>query len=190
LLRGFIRRILGSAQEAPTSDQGDCAQAFVEARAATTGRDAGSQGRNPVAIVGPSCKVLFVPAPLPESVSRAQIDGSRLLLPPEPRRNVAVIADTRVSGSIVEINRAIPFVGILTGLAYIGHRVVVFDGQLSRIEEGCRDADVLIVDGAVLPHLHRDWYDLARHAMRTPGIYMHDRKTYTLRPLLPKVQEK
>jgi len=103
---------------------------------------------------------------------------------------VAVIADTRVSGSTVEINRAIPFVGILTGLAYIGHRVVVFDGQLSRIEEGCRDADVLIVDGAVLLHLHPDWYGLARRAMRTPGIYMHDRKTYTLRPLLPTAQQK
>lgn len=175
---------MGSSREAPTEDKGDCVRAFAEARAATAGSDAGSQARNQVAIVGPSCNLLFVPAP-PGTVSRAQIDGSRRLLPPNPRRNVAVIADTRVSGSIVEINRAIPFVGILTGLAYIGHRVIVFDGQLSRVEEGCRDADVLIVDSAALPHLHPEWHSLARRVMRTPGIYMHDRKTYTLRPLLP-----
>lgn len=190
LLRGFITRVMGSSQKALAAEQGDCVRAFAEARAATAGRAAGVQGHKQVAIVGPSCNLLFIPAPLPESVSRAQIDGARRLVPPEPRRNVAVIADTRVSGSTVEINRAIPFVGILTGLAYIGHRVVVFDGQLSRIEEGCRDADVLIVDGAVLPHLHPDWYGLARRAMRTPGIYMHDRKTYTLRPLLPTAQQK
>lgn len=83
---------------------------------------------------------------------------------------MAVIADTRVSGSLAEINKTIPFVGILTGLAYIGHCVIVFDGQLNRIELGCRGADVLIVDGSVLPHLHHDWYATARQVMRRPGI--------------------
>jgi hypothetical protein len=98
---------------------------------------------------------------------------------------VAVIADTRVSGSLAEINKTIPFVGILVGLAYIGHCVIVFDGQLSRIAQGCRDADVLIVDGALLPYLHHDWHTTARQVMRTPGIYVHDRNSYTLRPILP-----
>lgn len=98
---------------------------------------------------------------------------------------MAVIADTRVSGSLAEINKTIPFVGTLTGLAYIGHCVIVFDGEFSRIEQGCRDADVLIVDSAVLGRLHHDWYTTARQAMRSPGIYVHDRKAYVLRPLLP-----
>jgi hypothetical protein len=146
-------------------------------------RIAGSGTHNRVAIISPSGDLLFLP--VPKSVSEAQIAHARHLLPPEPRRTVAVIADTRVSGSLAEINKTIPFIGILTGLACIGHCVIVFDGQLSRIAQGCRDADVLIVDGAVLPHLHHDWYTTAREAMRSPGIYVHDRKTYALRPVLP-----
>ncbi len=184
LLHGFINKARGSTPEKSGFAEGEWARVFAQARAAACSTDSGALGRNKVVIVSPSGDLLFVAA-LPASVSEVQIAHARNMLPQEPRRTVAVIADTRVSGSVAEINKVIPFVGMLMGLAYVGHCVVVFDGQLSTIEQGCRDADVLIVDGAVLPHLHHEWYSRARHVMRTPGIYMHDRKTYTLRPLLP-----
>jgi hypothetical protein len=182
MLRRFVDKLRGL--EVGGCDD-DCAQVFARARAASGGAAEGVSTGNQVAIVSPSCNLLFIPAPSPGSVSESLVARSRNLLPPEPRRTVAAIADTRVSGSLAEINKTIPFVGILVGLAYIGHRVILFDGQLCRIEQGCRDADVLIVDGAILPHLHNDWYTTARQAMRSPGIYVHDRKTYALRPMLP-----
>ena len=122
---------------------------------------------------------------MPESALPGQLASARSIIAPEPRRSVAAIADTSVSGSLAEINKTIPFVGILAGLAYIGHRVIVFDGQMNAIEPGCRDSDVLIVDSAVLPRLHPDWYSTARRAMRRPEMYLHDRATFTLRPILP-----
>ena len=184
MLRRLLDKLRGPKHQGLELGGDDCAQVFAKARAEADGGAASASTHNRVAIVSPSGGLLFIPAPLPESVSEAQIARSRNLLPPEPRRTVAVIADTRVSGSLAEINKTIPFVGMLVGLAYIGHCVTVFDGQLSRIEPGCRDADILIVDGALLPHLHHDWYATARRSMRSPGIYVHDRKTYALRPVL------
>jgi hypothetical protein len=185
LLRRLLDKLRGPKHPGLDLGGDDCAQVFAQARAEADGRAASASTHNQVAIVSPSGGLLFIPAPLPESVSEAQIARSRNLLPPEPRRIVAVIADTRVSGSLTEINNTIPFVGMLVGLAYIGHCVTVFDGKLSRIAQGCRDADVLIVDDAVLPHLPDEWYATARQAMRSPGIYVHDRKAYALRPILP-----
>ena len=40
---------------------------------------------------------------------------------------------------------------------------------------GCRDADVLIVDGEALPVLPRGWQDSADAAMRNPNILVFDR---------------
>ncbi len=179
-LRGLKFRITGSGEY-------DCARVFAQARAATDNRFPGDLARNQVAIINPSGNLLLLPTPPAGSVSEAQKARVCQIISPEPRRTVAAIADTRVSGSVAEISKTIPFVGILTGLAYIGHRVIVFDGQLSGIEQGCRDSDVLIIDDAILPHLHHDWYVTATRVMRRPEIYVHDRNSYTLRPVLPNL---
>jgi hypothetical protein len=100
-------------------------------------------------------------APLPGTVSEDPVDGSRRLIPPKPRPIVVAVADTRVSGSIQVINKTIPFIGLLTELAYIGHCVIVFDGQMQQIEEACRDADVLIIDSDILSRLDHEWYATA-----------------------------
>jgi hypothetical protein len=161
----------------------DVTRVFAQAKSLQAAADPSSRQR--VAIVTPDGELSFLDAPQPGTVSEAQVASARRLIPPEPRRIVVAIADTKVSGSIEAINKKIPFIGILTGLAYIGHCIIVFDGQRNRMEEACRGADVLIIDSDVLPKLDQEWYVIATRVMRTPGIYLHDRKAYTLRPVLP-----
>ena len=72
------------------------------------------------------------------------------------------------------------FLGMLLGFAYVGHAVWVFEGHPSALTEGCRDADVLLVDGGMLPFLAPDWHAVASHARRRPEIYVHDRETFSL----------
>jgi hypothetical protein len=158
---------------------------FVKARAMAAGSSLDPSSSRQVVIVSPEGKLIVQPAPRPGSVSEAQVASCRRLIAPEPRRTVAVIADAKVSGSVEQVNETIPVIGLLTGLAYIGHCVVVFDGQLSMVADGCRDSDVLIIDDAVLPRLQDEWYPIATKVMRRPEIYVHDRKAYTLRPVLP-----
>lgn len=157
---------------------------FVKARAMAAGSALDVTARRQVVIVTPKGALIAQPAPRPGSASDSQVAAAKIL-PPEPRRTVAVIANTNVSGSVEKVNETIPFIGILIGLAYIGHSVVVFDGQVSMIADGCRDADVLIIDDVVLPHLQKEWYPIARKVMRRPEIYVHDRKEYKLHPVLP-----
>jgi hypothetical protein len=178
LLRGFIDRVLRPKSN-PLGDS--CARAFALARGA--GND-GPPSENRVAVIKPAGELMFLTAPRPDHSEMLVAEACRLI-PREPRRTIVAIADTAISGPIEEINKTIPFIGILGGLASIGHCVIVFDGQLNRIEQGCRDADVLIVDSAVLPRLHHDWYTKARSAMRKAEIYVHDRSTFALRPILP-----
>jgi hypothetical protein len=56
----------------------------------------------------------------------------------------------------------------------------VFEGHPSALAAGCREADVLIVDGAMVPYLQADWTAVASSAMKRPEIYVHDRATYSL----------
>lgn len=81
------------------------------------------------------------------------------------------------------VSKAIPFIGMLLGFAYIGHAVWVFEGHASALSHGCREADVLLVDGAMVPHLANDWQSVVSSAMRKPEIYVHDRKAFTLQRL-------
>lgn len=105
------------------------------------------------------------------------------MLPSTTKRNVAVIADATWAagdGPTLQIaNHAIPFFGLLMGLTSIGHSVWIFDGAVT--ESGCREADVLIVDGARLTVLPSDWQSNAAKVMRNPQILIHDRTTYQLR---------
>jgi hypothetical protein len=78
------------------------------------------------------------------------------------------------------ISKAIPFFGMLLGFAYIGHAVWVFEGHSSALGHGCRNADVLLVDGAMVPFLQLDWQTVASRVMRRPEIYVHDRQTFRL----------
>jgi hypothetical protein len=78
-----------------------------------------------------------------------------------------------------------PFFGILLGSACIGHAVWVFEGHASALAAGRREADVLIVDGGMVPYLTKDWARLAGSVMRHREIYVHDRATYAIRRANP-----
>ena len=118
------------------------------------------------------------------------------LVPSTAARNISVIAhNALVTGqrkplaiarekTFAAAGQAIPFFGLLIGLAYIGHKVRVFDGSHPPFcvrMFGCKDADVLIVDSAVRGKLPQDWQAVACAAMRNANIFVHDRETYQLR---------
>src|SRR5204863_4459621 len=107
--------------------------------------------------------------------------GIEKMISPAVKRKIAAIAYTELEAVQTDAGRAIPFLGILLGFAYIGHTVWVFEGHSSALAAGCRDADVLIVDGGMAPHLPPDWRTVASASMKKPEIYLHDRASFSLR---------
>jgi hypothetical protein len=134
-----------------------------------------------VIIVTPGRMLKFQPCPPPGSMADANVQNVERMMPSTVKRNVVAIAFTELEALQKDAGRAIPFLGFLLGFAYIGHAVWVFEGHPAALAAGCRDADVLLVDGAMVPHLQEDWRAVAGKAMRRPEIYIHDRATYSLK---------
>ncbi len=114
-------------------------------------------------------------------MASSQVAAVEGMIPPKVKRNIATIAYTELSALRSDISKTIPFFGILLGFAYIGHAVWVFEGHASALAAGCKDANVLIVDGEMVPHLQADWASVASNVMKGREIYIHDRATYALR---------
>lgn len=113
-------------------------------------------------------------------MAASQVASIEQIISRKQKRKVAAIAYTELNSLRADISKAIPFFGFLLGFAYIGHAVWVFEGHPSALAAGCRDADVLIVDGGMVPHLQEDWVTVASGAMKRAEIYVHDRATYSL----------
>ena len=145
---------------------------------------AGDKGQGGLVILRPNRSYLVVPK-MPESPELKKFaEGLAHLLPPGVQRNVAVISYTEFGAqtpTVTEVDKAIPFFGLLMGLAYLGHAVWVFEGHASALAEGCRDADALLIDSAMLPLLPSGWQETARAAMRNANILVHDRASFQLR---------
>jgi hypothetical protein len=139
------------------------------------------QSRQQVVIVTPGRIFMFQPCPASGAMSADKVASIEQMMPSKVKRNVAAIAFTELGGLVADASKAIPFLGILLGFAYIGHAVWVFEGHPSALAAGCRDAEVLIVDGAMVPYLQSDWVAVASSVMKRPEIYVHDRATYSLR---------
>lgn len=152
-------------------------QVFVGAR-----KRAGSA--RDLVIVLPNGRCRAVAAPPPGTVPAQAVKSVESLIPPGVQRNVAVMASTGFASSetagVAEAGRAIPFFGLLMGLSHIGHAVWIFEGHPAAVAAGCRDADVLIVDSAMLAQLEKGWDKTAQEAMRNPNILVHDRKSFKL----------
>jgi hypothetical protein len=58
--------------------------------------------------------------------------------------------------------------------------VWIFEGHPSALAAGCRDADVLVVDGAMADLMQQDWIPVAAGTMRNPQILVHNRATFSL----------
>ena len=137
-----------------------------------------------VLILQTNGKIRAMAAPPAGSVPPQAVKSVEGLISPAVPRNVAIIASTAFASSdvagIAEAGQAIPFFGLLIGLCYIGHAVWIFEGRPALLAAGCRDADALIVDSAMLPQLPKDWEKIAQQVMRNPNILVHDRKSFKL----------
>jgi hypothetical protein len=165
----------------------DIGAVFATARRAASGEGEQppvSPGRH-VIIVTPGRMLKFQPCPPVGSMAAPKVASIEQMIPSNPKRNIAAIAFTEVEAIAKNADKAIPFLGILLGFAYIGHAVWVFEGHPSALAAGCREADVLLVDGAMVPWLQSEWAAVAAKAMRRPEIYVHDRATYSLRRVSP-----
>ena len=136
-------------------------------------------------IVRPDGQWLLLPALQKDAASPDRVAAVERMMPSQTKRNVAVIGEVIwAAGDIPTLqaaNHAIPFFGLLMGLASIDHSVWIFNGGADVLEAGCREADVLIVDSACLATLSRDWQGNATKVMRNPEILVHDRVSYKLR---------
>ena len=136
-------------------------------------------------ILRPSRKYLVVPPMSGTPELKKFAEGLAKLIPAGTQRNVAVISYTEFRGgdevpSITEANKSIPFFGLLMGLSYLGHAVWVFEGHPTAFQAGCREADVLLVDSAMIPFLQQGWQDAAAAVMRNANILVHNRANFQL----------
>jgi hypothetical protein len=156
---------------------------FRQARRAARGelRPAGKESGAYLVLVTPGRMILFQPCPPRGSMSETQVAMIGKIISPKIKRNIAVIAYTELKAVKSDLNKAIPFIGMLMGLAYIGHAVWLFEGHASALAAGCRDADVLFVVGEMVTHLQDDWAQIAASTMRHQEIYIYDCKTFALR---------
>jgi hypothetical protein len=143
---------------------------FNQARKAAekSTEDADGLYRRQVIIVTPGRLLIGKECPLPGELSSDEIQRLNQLIPIKPSQNIAVIAYTYLEALQNDILKAIPFFGYLMGFATIGHNVWVFEGHPSAISAGCSGADILIVDGGLIPELDENgsWQEVAASAMR------------------------
>jgi hypothetical protein len=168
-------------------ERDDVGAVFDTARRAASGdgeQPAATPGRH-VIIVTPGRMLKFQPCPPPGSMAAAQVASIEQMISSKVKRNIAAIAFTELGAITKNADKAIPFLGILLGFAYIGHAVWVFEGHPLALSAGCREADMLVVDQAMVPYLQSDWAAVAAKAMRHPEIYVHDRETYSLKKVSP-----
>ena len=159
-------------------------EVFERARRVADGETEQPPGNPPgrqVVVVTPGRMLMLQACPPPGSMPRDQVAAMEQLISPTVRRKVAAIAYTEVGALTSDISSAIPFLGMLLGLAYIGHLVWVFEGHPSALAAGCRDADLVIVDGGMVPYLQDGWEGVASSGMKNREIYVHDRSTFSLR---------
>jgi hypothetical protein len=162
---------------------------FNEARKAALGetRPPGAAPNDRFLIlVTPGRLLMHKPCPVAGSIPESQVAALEKMLPSLIKRNIAVIAYTDLQAVTNQISRAIPFVGMLLGFAYIGHAVWIFEGHPSALAAGCQDADLLLVDGGMLPYLAENWVEIAADSMRNKEIYVHERATFKLTRLAMK----
>ena len=146
-------------------------------------RQAAARGQ--LVIVRPAGNFLLLPKLPAGSVSSEMTAGPASLVPPDCCRNIAVIAtvESEISSNptVTDIQRTIPFFGLLMAFSYLGHAVWVFDGKADSLAAGCRGADVLLIDSQVLPSMQSGWLTTTAAVMRNHNVLIHDRATSNLR---------
>jgi hypothetical protein len=81
----------------------------------------------------------------------------------------------RVARSFHRMLPLVPNLSYLVGAAALGNTVVAFEGHPGGFVIGCEDADMLLVDGAMIPLLSPAWASIAVKTLRQPRIIMFGR---------------
>jgi hypothetical protein len=136
-----------------------------------------------VAVVTPGRMVMTHPCPAPGTMNPSAEASVEKILPSTNKRKVAVIAFTQLEALRADLKNAIPFFGLLTGMAYINHTVWVLECHSSALAPGCREADLLIVDELMIPFLAPDWLRTVSKVMAHPLVYKHERASFSLKIL-------
>ena len=158
---------------------------FVTVRRTAAGKGEGEG----LVIVKPDRSLMVVPRLADSAELKKMAESMKSMVPDTVQRNIAAIAFTvfepgpQGTAGLVEVGNAIPFLGMLVGFSYIGHAVWVFEGHSSALAAGCRDADLLLVDSAMLPFLEEGWDSQAARVMRNQNILVHNRANFTLSAL-------
>src|SRR5450755_43267 len=162
------------------------AMAWRQAREPVSPRSRLAAGQRCVAIVTPGRLIHLVPAPPPGSVSPQQSASVSRLFPADRPLSISVIAYNHVDALLQDQSQCIPFLGMLVGLSYAGHNVIVFEGHADALEAGLRKADALIIDSAMLPHLPANWMEVAVRVMSPARrTLVHNRQGFALQAVIP-----
>jgi hypothetical protein len=158
-------------------------------------RLASDQDARYVVLVRANRTLLCIACPPAGSMPSEQIAKMGQILPGDEKRNVVVMAPTefvcgeeaegaaKSSSELIAAGKAIPFFGLLNGLAYIGHSVWVFDGQSYAVSPGCKDADLLLIDSILAAKLTTKTVADAAAVMRNANVLIHDRNSFGLKVL-------
>jgi hypothetical protein len=155
----------------------DINRVFDQARKSAAGEQDPSRQ---VVLITPGRMLMLQPCPPPGSMPQNVVTQIERLVSPKVKRKIAVIAYTELQAITKGLSQAIPFFGMLIGMAYIGHAVWIFEGHATALAAGCKEADVLIVDSGMVPHLPTDWRTMASSGAPKVEIYVHDRTNHSL----------
>ena len=125
-----------------------------------------------VLLILPDQKRMMLPAPAAGTINSQMIQGVNNVISSEQPRNIAAIAGET---ALAVDPRRVPFLGLLVGLAYVGHSVWMFEARPSFLPAGCEEADVLVVDSNALSTLPHGWAEDAAGVMRNANILVYDR---------------
>jgi hypothetical protein len=157
----------------------DLAGVFDRARSAAADltQDVDGVYHRQIIIVTPGRLLVKKECPLAAELQPAQIALLEKFVPRKPILKICAIAFTELEALKKDMRRAIPFIDYLLGFASLGHSVWVFEGHSSALAQGCREADLLLVDSGMLPELEKNpnWQATAEQAMRTPEIKLVSR---------------
>jgi len=159
----------------------DIDKVFEQARSAASNENVtGGVSNRQVVFVTPGRVLMLQPCPPAGSMPKKVVTEIEKLVSSKVKRKIAVIGYTEMKAVSAGLIKAIPFFGMLVGMAYVGHSVWIFEGHVSALSAGCKEADVLIVDSGMAPHLPKDWQKLAASGAPSIQIYVHDRAQQAL----------
>ena len=152
----------------------DIESIFTKARKAADESREGMEGlyHRQVIIVTPGRLLISKICPLPSEIPADELSRISSFITPKYPKSISVISYTYIEALKKDALQTIPFFGYLLGFAAIGHSVWVFEGHYSAIQAGCRDADILLIDGGIMPYLEEniEWRASALDVMRGKDI--------------------